>query len=126
MERSKYIAGLAGPTALALGISVLVNRDMFPEIVSQISTSLPLIIVSGVITLVAGLAIVQAHNSWSGWPALITLLGWLLVIGGVLRIVLPQQLAGIAASVGANPSLLTVAGLAVSALGLFLTLKAFR
>lgn len=124
MDRSKFIAGLAGPVFLALGISMFLNHDLFPEVVHQIQNSFPLIIVAGVIALAAGLAIVQTHNTWSGWPALVTLLGWLLVIGGVLRIVFPRQLAEIAGTVGTSPGLLTAGATAVTALGAFLTFKA--
>ena len=126
MDRSKFIAGLAGPVFLSLGVSMFLNRDLFPDIVHQIQNSFPLIIVAGVIALTAGLAILQVHNTWSGWPALVTLLGWLLVIGGVLRIVFPRQLADIAGSVGANPACLLGGATLVTALGAFLTFKSLR
>ena len=42
--------------------------------------------------LAAGLAIVLNHNLWTpSWRVLVTLLGWLFVIGGAVRIVVPQQ-----------------------------------
>ena len=126
MDRSKFIAGLAGPVFLSLGVSMFLNRDMFPDIVHQISNSFPLIIVMGMIALVAGIAIVQTHNTWSGWPASITLIGWLLVIGGVMRIVFPRQLASIAGSIGGDPSLLMIPATLVTAIGLFLCFKAYR
>ena len=56
-----------------------------------------LIYLSGVLSLLAGLAIVIAHNRWSGgWPVIITVLGWLMVIGGVIRIVVPQVVQTVA------------------------------
>ena len=123
MDRSKFIAGLAGPVALALGISMLVNRDLFPEIVHQIQTNYPLIIIAGAIVLTAGLAIVKMHNVWSGWPALITLLGWLLIVGGVARIILPRQMAEIATHIIPNPGLLVVPAALLTLAGVFLTYK---
>ena len=124
MDRSKFIAGLAGPVILCAGISMLFNRGAFPDILHQVQNSLALIILSGVISLAAGLAIVQTHTTWSGWPSLVTLLGWLLVIGGVARMLLPRQLAEIAGSVAANPSLLMTGALVSCGLGAFLTFKA--
>ena len=39
----------------------------------------------------AGMAIILTHNVWVlDWRVLITLLGWLLAIGGAVRIVIPQ------------------------------------
>jgi hypothetical protein len=35
--------------------------------------------------LVAGLAIVRAHNGWKeGWPVLVTVLGWFAILGGLV------------------------------------------
>ena len=126
MDRSKFIAGIAGPVFLTLGVSMFINHDLFPDIARQIQNSFPLIIVAGVIALAAGLAIIQTHNVWSGWPALVTLLGWLLVVGGVLRIVFPRQMADIAGSIGATSPFLVGGAALVSALGVFLTFKSLR
>ncbi len=119
----EFIAGLAGPVFLALGVSMLVNRDMFPEVVHQLQNNFALIIVAGGIVLVAGLAILKTHNIWTGWPAIITLLGWLLVTGGALRIVLPRQMAEVAASMGPSPAFLTLAAAVLCVAGAFLTYK---
>ncbi|WP_331375195.1 hypothetical protein [Sinorhizobium chiapasense] len=46
---------------------------------------------SGLLSLLAGLAIVNLHNRWQmDWRVIITVLGWLMTIGGIIRIVLPQ------------------------------------
>ena len=43
---------------------------------------------SGFFCLPAGLAIVLVHNFWvADWPILVTILGWLCVIGGAIRII---------------------------------------
>ena len=40
----------------------------------------------------AGLAIVLTHSVWvASWPVLITILGWLMTIGGAARIVCPHS-----------------------------------
>ena len=50
---------------------------------------------------VAGLAIVRAHNRWvAAWPVLVTVLGWLALIGGLCRMLFPIQLGEAAAKVG--------------------------
>ena len=52
---------------LAIGIAMLVNARHFPEMAKQIGNDPGLIFVSGILLLVAGLAIVRVHNVWSGW-----------------------------------------------------------
>ena len=69
---------------------MLVNARHFPEMAKQIGNDPGLIFVSGILLLVAGLAIVRVHNVWSGgWRVVVTVLGWLAVISGILRMLLP-------------------------------------
>jgi hypothetical protein len=46
----------------------------------------------GLLDLAAGLAIVLTHNVWTAdWRVLITLIGWLSIVRGAVRILLPEQ-----------------------------------
>jgi hypothetical protein len=47
MATTKMIAGLMGPTLLAIGIAMLVNARHFPEMAKQIGNDPGLIFVSG-------------------------------------------------------------------------------
>ena len=125
MDRSRYIAGLAGPLLGLLGLSMLLNRDLARLLAEQLARDPALIIVSGGILLVAGIAIVRAHPVWTGWPVVVTLLGWLAVVGGALRILLPVHIAAWAPSIVANSGVVTVTGIAMLLLGLFLTAMAY-
>ena len=126
MERSRYIAGLIGPLLGLLGLSVLLNRELAPALAEQLSRDLGLIVVSGGLLLVAGLAIVRSHNVWTGWPVLVTLLGWLAVIGGVLRILIPGRLAALAPSLVQNGGIVTGASVLVLVLGVYITAMGYR
>ena len=122
---SKTIAGLMGPTLLAMGIAMLLNLGSFPVMVEQVSHDIALIFLSGILLLVAGLAIVRSHNVWTGWPALVTVLGWLAIIGGLARLFFPTQLAAMAANMGQHKGLLIVAAIILVLLGGFLSFKAY-
>ena len=126
MERSRYIAGLIGPLLGLLGLSLLLNRELAPALAEQLSRDLGLIVVSGGLLLVAGLAIVRSHNVWTGWPVLVTLLGWLAVIGGVLRILIPGRLAALAPSLVQNGGIVTGVAVLVLVLGICLTAMSYR
>ena len=126
MDRSRYIAGLMGPFLGLLGASLVFNRELAPALADQISRDFGLILVSGGLLLVAGLAIVRSHNIWSGWPALVTLLGWLAVISGTLRILIPMRLAAWAPAVVHSSAVVMGIGFVLLGLGLFLAAMAYR
>ena len=86
MPSSKTIAGLIGPTLIAIAVALLVNLESFPALAESVSRDLLLIFVSGVLMFVAGLAIVRVHNRWEAdWTVLVTVLGWIALIGGLAR-----------------------------------------
>jgi hypothetical protein len=121
---SRFIAGLIGPALLAISASMLLNRELGVEIAFEITHSKGLILLSGVSLLVAGLAIVQCHATWRGWPAIITALGWLSIVSGLGRTLFPMELAAVAPALTA-PMFVMMAALVCLGLGGFLTVKAY-
>ena len=65
MTTSKTIAGLIGPTLVAIAAGMLLNIGSFPELAEQVSRDPALIFVSGILLFVAGLAIVRVHDRWT-------------------------------------------------------------
>jgi hypothetical protein len=126
MPASKTIAGLIGPTLAAMALGMLFNLTSFPALAEQVSREPALIFLSGVLLFVAGLAIVRVHNIWSGgWAVLVTIVGWVALIGGLIRILLPTRLAEIAAGFAENTGLITASGIVLLAIGAFLSFKAY-
>jgi hypothetical protein len=97
MTTSKTIAALLGPTLIATAVSLLANLDISQTLIEGLSQSPALIMIAGYAAFVPGLAIVYFHNRWTnGWPVVVTVMGWLSLVVGLLRMVLPTQLAAIA------------------------------
>jgi len=116
MTDPKRIAGLLGPTLVVLSVSEMITADIWAS-VSVTQTYL-----AGALWFVAGLAIIRAHNRWTGgWPALVTLVGWFAILGGLFRMFAP----GFAQ--GATPNASVVLGIQAVLLlvGLVLTFKAY-
>ena len=87
MTPSKLIAGLMGPTLVAIALSTLLKFNSIPEWTELLSRDPALVLLSGVLSFVAGLAIVRVHNIWTlDWPVLVTILGWLAIITGLGRV----------------------------------------
>lgn len=116
MANSKQIAGLIGPTLIAIIISEAVNFHIWP------TTTAPVIYLNGSLLFVAGLSIVRVHNRWTrGWPLLITLMGWLATLGGLIRMFAPESAQRVAQNATAVLSSLIV----LLPIGIFLTFKAY-
>ena len=127
MDRSRFLAGLIGPTFVVVALGLVLNLARLPELAEQIAGDWALIMFAGVATLVTGLAIVLSHNVWKGWPAVVTAFGWLAVAGGAARILFPSQIAAIAPGLIADsgPLMPVLIGLSLL-LGLYLSWQAFR
>ena len=74
---------------------------------------------------VAGLAIERARNVWTGgWPVLVTISGWVAILGGLARMLFPLRLAAMAAALAQSTGLIASAVVQL-ALGAFLSFKAY-
>ena len=88
MTTSIFLAKLIGPFALALGLALVVQGRAFRAFANEFLASPALIFLSGLITLPAGLAIVLTHNVWTAdWRVVITIVGWLAVVTGAIRMI---------------------------------------
>ena len=109
MGTSIFLAKLIGPVCLVIGLALLINGAAFRTLAKEFLDSPALMFLSGVITLPAGLAIVLTHNVWAAdWRILITILGWLAVVGGLIRLLAPQRAVAVGRTMLANPSTLHI------------------
>ena len=94
MTTSRYIARLMGPVLLTIGVGMvmgmLTEGDGYSSLLKEFISSRALIFTIGVLALVAGVAIVNAHNLWvPDWRVLVTVLGWLMILRGLMNLVFP-------------------------------------
>jgi len=122
METSLFLAQLIGPVLIVIGVGLLLKQTEFREMATDFLSSRALIFVSGLLTLVVGLAIVLTHNVWEfNWPVIITILGWLSIFGGVFRILFPDSVQSMGTSMLDKPAVMTVSGAIQIVLGLWLS-----
>jgi hypothetical protein len=111
---------------LVLAVAMAFNIGSFPALAEQVSRDLALIFLSGILLLVAGLAIVRAHNVWiAGWPVLVTIIGWIAIVSGIARMLFPNQLAAMAVGFSQSTGWLIAWAVLLLVLGGFLTFKAY-
>ncbi len=121
------IAKLIGPLFAAIGVGMIVNATFYATAVGEGAHSPVLIAISGMATLLAGLAILNAHHAWtSDWRVLVTLIGWLFVIAGLLRLILPKFVETAAPAVYSGPAAEIVAGAIIFVVGVVLSFAGYR
>ena len=122
MQNSIFIARLAGPLMLALAAALFIDRAGFKAMAEEFLQSRALIYLSGILTMLAGIAIILTHNVWmANWRVIVTLLGWMMAVGGAMRIVVPGRTQAWGRGFLRHPSGTLIAGCIWLALGALLT-----
>ena len=127
MPAATLIARLIGPLFAALGLGMLLNATFYAAAVGEGAHSPVLIAISGMATLVAGLAILNAYHAWTAdWRVLVTIIGWLFIIAGLIRLIVPKFAETAAPAVYSGPAALMVAGVVVLVIGGILSFEGYR
>jgi len=84
-SRTIFLSRLIGLYCLLFVPAVVIHRQATLDSLAGILHNPSLILVLGIITLGVGLAMVLAHNFWSGGalPVVVTLVSWLALIKGL-------------------------------------------
>ena len=86
-----FFAQLLGVYLFIWSLSMLIHSARFKKTMNDFLTNASLMAFAGGISLILGLVIVVAHNIWvTEWPIIITIIGWLLIFQGVMRIMFPD------------------------------------
>ena len=127
MQGSMFLARLLGPLFIVIGVGMLVNQSIYDMMIGEFLHSSALIYLSGLLSLLGGLAIVNVHNSWRlQWTLIITVLGWLLLIGGIMRIVLPRFIVTIGTTIYATHAAIIIVSIIALGVGGVLTYMGYR
>jgi hypothetical protein len=93
--RTIFLSRLLGLYFLIVAISMLAHKESTVATVVAMVHNAPLLFLLGIIIVAAGLAMVLAHNIWSGGalPITITILGWLALLKGLFFLFLTPAAA---------------------------------
>jgi len=127
MQPAVFIARLIGPAFVAIGLGILLNGPFYTALILEAVHSPTLIYFSGLMSLIPGLAILNVHRAWTAsWSVIVTIIGWLLVIGGVIRLVLPATTATLAGDIYSKPAVLLIVAAIVLVVGGWLSFVGYR
>jgi len=127
MDTSIFLAKLIGPILAVIGLGLLINRATYQAVAEEVVKSRVQLYLSGVLALTAGLAIVLSHNEWDlSWQVIITIIGWLAILRGLLRLLIPQQIGDfLTRALARGPQVLTGVGVVALIIGAFLAWKGY-
>jgi hypothetical protein len=88
-----FLGKLIGIYCIIAALALMAQKQRTVEAVNELIRNPALLLFVEVSALIAGLAMIIAHNVWSGgaFPVVITVLGWLIAIRGGLLLALPRD-----------------------------------
>ena len=121
------IARIVGPLFAVIGIGMLLNQKLYSDMIGQAILVPVLIYLSGLLAFTAGVAVLNGYRSWTAdWRVIITILGWIMVIAGIIRIVIPAVTASLALTLFSGTAGMATTGVIVLVVGAFLSFEGYR
>jgi len=119
---TRFCARVIGPLMLIVGTVVVARFQDIALMMPGILSDSPLAFITGIFTLIVGLILFAAHHHWTSPTAiLISLLGVLTVVRGVLLMTMPDAIAAFATqALQAGPAPWIAGGVAIL-IGLWLS-----
>jgi hypothetical protein len=108
---------------LVIGIAGVMDKKYFLNMTNEIMKNPGLRFTWAMFAFVAGFLIISYHNVWTGWPIIVTLIGWIGLIKGIMILLFPKMLEKKANMVfkgvlaGAMPYICIILGLIVGYFG---------
>ena len=126
MGSANFIAQIIGLLFSIDAVGVLINTAIYRRMVEEFTESPALRYLGGILALFFGLFILNFNNAWTAdWTVIITIIGWLSVVKGVLLIVFPKVYLNFSNWMRMGDAMMRYMGIIYLLLGLFLTFKGF-
>jgi putative exporter of polyketide antibiotics len=92
--RTLFLSRLIGLYCILVGLSMMTHSQATVETVTALLQNPSMTLILGIITLAAGLAMVLAHNIWSGGTlvVVVTLVGWMALVKSLFFLFLPPEM----------------------------------
>lgn len=111
MELSLYLAQLMSVVFVVIGLALLLRNKHYLKAYKAWMGEPGLMLFTAMVVLVAGVALVLVHNIWiASWEVLITIVGWGMVLKGVLLAFLPEEMENLIAGLMKKGWLLYLGG----------------
>lgn len=95
--RTRFFSRVLGPFLVIVDVTAVARTSDMQTLLSQFEANSMWVFVSGAFILLFGLTVVAAHQYWQSPAAIIvSLLGWLVVLRGLLLVAFPKTFVAVA------------------------------
>ena len=111
---------------IAVGIGMLINPGYYKKMFEGFVENAAVLCCGGVGGLVMGYLIVTFHNTWTqDLSVIITIIGWIALIKGLLIFVWPKMMIAMSKAVVASEVYLRIGGIVITIIGLAFSFLGF-
>lgn len=116
------LARAIGPVLILFGALLITQPGRMLSAMTAFISNDGLLLLTGFVTLVVGLALIALHQRWDGFTAgFISVLGWAITLRGAMLLLTPTLVERAAGFVLEHATVLPIAGCVVALIGVWLT-----
>lgn len=121
-----FLATFLGWFLVILSFVFLFRTEPMKAVATNVIKDPGLFFIFALMTVIIGLFVVVSHNYWiMGWPVVVTILGWLILINGLFRLFFSERAVKLAKSVLKSTKKMRIAGIINLIIGLFLLVHVY-
>jgi uncharacterized membrane protein len=84
---------LIGIIYITVAIGIITAPEFYSKVASNFLENQPAYYIGGLVAIIAGFLLVTFHNIWvKDWIVIITIIGWIALIKGILLIAVPKAM----------------------------------
>ncbi|KTD41747.1 hypothetical protein [Legionella parisiensis] len=121
-----FLASVLGWYLVIVSLLLLIRREVVVTAMKELMGQRAVMLVLGIITLIIGLLMVLSHNVWiMGWPVIVTIFSWLILIGALFRLYCPDTVYKVWNKMINKSEVFITSGVITLIIGLFLLYKVY-
>lgn len=125
MEVVNFLAGFWGLSLVIIGLAFLLNQKYMNKVIEYAEHEATMVL-TGIIGTMAGIFLVMLYNVWVwNWQGLVTLLGWAVLLKGILRLFFPAFVLNVLAKYKQKTTWMPYTFLGMIIIGCYLVYSGF-
>jgi len=127
MDISIFLAKILGLYLVIISIAMFANVYKFEKIIKDMVSDNAMAFLTADLALIVGILLVVSHNIWQAdWRVVITVLGWLTLFKGTIRIMFPQWTEEVSERLAQSHAIVCISATITILVGIYLCYYGFR